>query len=186
MRIHAWTAGTLLVVLAIAGCTSSRPSDRVTPPHATPPHTYAIPPRSTTPPPARSPVAEVYIAALGGRAHPEDRGAEPQTYVRDRAYCSEALARPPCRPSPIPADVQAAVVAALGPRVHFTAHPPKHPDFRTRSVVTLGPPAIKGDRAIVTVETSCGPLCGQGETLVLGRRGGHWVRTGVTGPSWIS
>ncbi len=109
-----------------------------------------------------------------------------RTYVFDHTVCSQALRQPPCPPAPIPDSVQAQVVSALGPEVVFTAKPPTRLSLRNQIVVTLGAPKIADDRATVTVETNCGPLCGEGEVVVLARRGAGWVRTGTTGPHWIS
>lgn len=124
----------------------------------------------------------MFVAALGGTSGI----GSGRTYVLDSTVCSQALGLPPCPPAPIPRSVQDAVVAALGPRVIFTDHPPGHLSPASQIVVTLGAPAIEDDHATVSVESNCGPLCGLGQILVLDKRDGSWIRTGTTGPSWIS
>jgi hypothetical protein len=41
-------------------------------------------------------------------------------------------------------------------------------------------------RATLGIEMFCGPLCGDGKTLVLARTDDGWRVTGTTGPEWIS
>jgi hypothetical protein len=162
---------TALIVLAaaaaVAACTSTAQPG---PPHTTAP----VPPLLDT--------AAVFVAVLGaGTVHGSAR-----TLVFDHTVCSQALRQQPCTPVPIPDSVQDQVVRVLGPEVVFTAKPPTRLSLRDQIVVTLGAPKIGGDRATVTVETNCGPLCGAGQVVVLARRGDGWVRTGTTGPHWIS
>lgn len=128
-------------------------------------------------------LASVFVAALGNHPRPPDGGS---TLVVDHTVCSRALGVPPCPPTPIPADVQAEIRAALGPDVRFVPEPPSAVASGKRLVITLGPPHIDGDRATISVEILCGPLCGEGSTLVLHRLGDTWVRTGTEGRSWIS
>jgi hypothetical protein len=136
-----------------------------------------------TPAPDHSQVAAIFIAVLGGAAEP---GSNVRTYIHDSTVCSQMLQQPPCPPVPIPPDVQDEVVAALGPGVVFAPHPPARLRPDRIVAVTLGAPKIDGDRATVSVETQCGPLCGLGQTVVLKRTTDGWTRTGVAGPSWIS
>ena len=124
----------------------------------------------------------MFVAVLGGSG----AGRSVRTYVYDHTVCSQALRQPPCAPAPIPAAVQDQVVTALGSDVIFTAKPPTRLSPGGPTVVTLGAPKIDGDQATVTVETECGPLCGEGRIVVLARRGDGWVPTGTTGAHWIS
>jgi hypothetical protein len=136
----------------------------------------------TTRPPHLSDAAAVFVAVLGGGS----ANGSVRTYVYDHTVCSQALRQPPCAPVPIPGGVQHEVGTVLGPEVIFTAQPPTRLSPGGPVVVTLGAPRIDGDRATVTVETNCGPLCGEGQIVVLARRGSGWVRTGTTGAHWIS
>jgi hypothetical protein len=157
----------LIAVAAVAGCTSAA--------------TYH-PPRSSAPPQHLFATAAVFVAVL----RPHTANGSVLTYVFESTVCSQALRQPPCSPVPIPTSIQDQVSGALGPDVIFTAKPPTRLSPGGPIVVTLGAPHIVGDRATVAVETNCGPLCGEGQILVLGRRGDAWVRTGTTGQSWIS
>lgn len=181
----------LLAVLALgsvsvlAACSSGGGSGPGRP-HTSGPSAPTTGGSTSTNPPAVSDAAAVFVAVLGG-SHPKPSGAGPRTYIRDHTVCSQMLRQRPCPAVRIPDAVRDEIVAALGPRVIFTPSPPTRKlSPGTRIAVTLGAPKIDGDRAYVSVETNCGPLCGLGETVVLARHGDVWMRTGSTGPSWIS
>jgi hypothetical protein len=172
----------LATCAALAACTPSRPS---TPAPSSP---TARTGSSTAPPgppaPQPSDVAAVFIAALSGATH--SGSGNVRTYIRNVTVCSQALGQRPCPPVPIAQDVQDQVVAAIGSGVVFTSSLPSRLRPDRVVAVTLGAPTIEGGRAIVSVETECGSLCGLGETLVLKRTADGWERTGTTGTSWIS
>ena len=141
---------------------------------------------TTTPAPPVSDVAAVFLAVLGGEPDPGSSDPGTRMYIRDHTVCSQLLRQPPCPPVLIPHDVRDQIVDVLGPQVVFTPSPPTRLSPGRAIAVTLGAPKIDGDRASVSVETNCGPLCGLGETVVLTRTSDGWKRTGTTGSSWIS
>jgi hypothetical protein len=74
----------------------------------------------------------------------------------------------------------------VGSAVRFVSRPPVAlPPGRSRLAV-LGRAQLAGSRATVPVTVLCGPMCGEGETLVLTRSGGQWRVTGRSGPDWVT
>jgi hypothetical protein len=148
------------------------------------------PPSRLTPTGKRQTVsdeARIYAAVIGGGRSGADRKSKP-IYVMDR-FCTglmdlHSAGRGPCRPGPIPIEMQRQIRSISGAAVRFTASAPQ-PSLAA-PVVTIGTATIDGDRAQVTVDMECGPLCGQGETSILTRYGDEWRVTGSTGPAWIS
>lgn len=124
--------------------------------------------------------AAIYAAALSD--------AVPPVWVRS-SICNEvptSPATPRCRDAVIPRAVQHAVVGLLGRAVRFAADPPVPRTPRAGSVVGFGRLQVSGDSARLGMETVCGGLCGQGETLTLRLRDGRWQVSGSVGPRWVS
>jgi hypothetical protein len=127
----------------------------------------------------------IYAAAIGGGRTPEPVRA--QIFVRDHTCGSVPLRRGvPCSDTPIPVDVQRMVRKLLGTRVQFSDHPPNPSGSGDPTVIVFGDLRVTGHRATLGMELLCGPLRGNGRTLVLTRRAGQWQVTGSTGPEWIS
>ena len=128
--------------------------------------------------------AAVYVAALSGG--PAPHRLTHRVFVRDQE-CADVVSMPVsrCHGPAVPTDVQRRVRAALGPAVVFRAEPP--PVTRTHiPVVTFGPLTVTASGAArLQMETVCGALCGQGQTLVLRRHDGRWQVSGTTGPQWV-
>lgn len=154
-------------------------------------HTVGGNQRATRPDPTSAPatapqtVAAIYAAAIAGGA--------PTPLAHDvrvnRAVCATVPAPPDgrgCVGEPIPLAVQRRVRAVLGPRVTFASDPPVSYRATGTVVVFLGRLVVAGNRARLGVDTLCGALCGQGETLVLHRAHGMWQVTGTVGPRWVS
>jgi hypothetical protein len=174
----------------MTGCSSTAPSARpgTTAPPTDTPSSGAV---STSPPaPSVSEAALIYAAVLGGHSDTAS-GLRRIVYLRDR-FCTGMVSidkRGPCEPGPIPPALRRELGRLVGPNLRITANPPPpgRPYSTSRSVdVQLGTITRVGPTARVAVDWHCGPMCGQGETLVLGKRGGTWVVTGRTGFSWIS
>lgn len=124
--------------------------------------------------------AAIYAAALSDTARP--------VWVRNHV-CNQVPTSPAtshCRDAPIPRAVQHAVVDLLGRAVHFAANPPIPRTPRAGSIVGFGRLQLHGDSARLGMETVCGGLCGQGETLTLRLRDGRWQVSGSVGPRWVS
>jgi hypothetical protein len=129
--------------------------------------------------------ARIYAAALTNGPHPQRIDAP--LYVRDQV-CATVVTKPgaPCDDAAIPVAVQREVSRLVGPTVRFAANPRVPLDAGDRAVIVFGRLTIKGDGATLGIEVLCGPLCGQGQTLVLSERVGQWRVTGTTGAEWIS
>lgn len=124
--------------------------------------------------------AAIYAAALSGAARP----IWVRNHICDQVPASPAT--PQCRDAPIPVAVQRQVVDLLGGAVRFAGQPSVPELPRGGTVVGFGPLRVRGDRARLGMETVCGGLCGQGETLVLRMRDGRWQVAGSVGPRWVS
>jgi hypothetical protein len=186
-----WVGVAALALLTTACSTAERPGGQRPPtavhtrPHATPS------PSSPTPRPV-SDEARLYAAALGG---PDDRNVASKlrrvTYLVAQ-FCTGMIdieKRGPCRPGPIPAGLQRYLQRLMGPGLRITDDPPV-PRLTRRIggtvIVQLGRADVHGTRALVAVDYHCGPVCGQGETLVLTRTSHAWAITGHSGQAWIS
>ena len=132
--------------------------------------------------------ADVYVAALSGG--PVPHRLLRRVYVRDH-LCADVVSVPVsrCHGPAVPPQVQARVRAVLGPAVTFGDDPPV-PARTGIPVVTFGPlrAGVAGGRttARLQMETVCGRVCGQGQTLVLRHYRGRWQVSGTTGPQWLS
>lgn len=132
--------------------------------------------------------AALYVTALSGGPTPH-RLAH-RVYVRDRV-CADVVSMPVsrCHGPSVPTAVQRRVRAMLGPAVVFRPDPPS-PTVTGIPVVTFGPfgPRTPVGRVPVhlQMQTVCGALCGQGQTLVLRHHDGRWQVSGTTGPEWVS
>jgi hypothetical protein len=129
--------------------------------------------------------ASVYAAVLTG---PRRQGIVRPVWVAS-SICRSIPTTPKaatCADAAIPPAVQRKVEELLGPQLRFTASPPlpRHPG--DAPVVEFGRLDVRGDWARLGIETFCGPVCGEGQTLVLRLRGGHWRVTGSVGPRWVS
>jgi hypothetical protein len=126
--------------------------------------------------------AEIYAAALAGLAGPGRR-----VQVRGRVCAGDATGPvAACTGEPIPAAVAHEVSRLVRGGVRFVEQPRRPYRPGDPPVVTFGPLDIAGPRASLRRELLCGPLCGQGETLVLRRIDGRWRVTGTQGPEWVS
>jgi hypothetical protein len=130
-------------------------------------------------------LASIYAAALAGpRPHPLARRVwVASTICRSIPTTPKAAA---CADGLIPSAVQRRVETLLGPRLRFASKPPVPRRPGDAPVVEFGRLDVRGDQAWLGVETLCGPLCGEGQTLVLRLRGGYWRVTGSVGPRWVS
>jgi hypothetical protein len=90
-----------------------------------------------------------------------------------------------CADGVIPIDVRRRIVALLGGRVNFVQNRPSPARRGDPPVIVLGRSPVGGATATLDVDVRCGPMCGQGETLVLSRSGGAWQVTGRSG-IWVS
>jgi hypothetical protein len=129
--------------------------------------------------------AQIYAAALsGGVAAPQ---SVRRVWVSDRICRAipTSLTASACTDARIPPSVQRQVIALLGPRVRFAATSPPRPS-PDAPVVRFGGLVVHGERAELGMETRCGPLCAEGQTLVLRERNGQWRVSGSVGPSWVS
>ena len=132
--------------------------------------------------------AALYVAALSGG--PAPHRLTHRIYVRDRE-CADVVSMPVshCHGSSVPTTVQRRVRGVLGPAVVFAVDPPS-PTVTGIPVVTFGPLRPRSPVGRVAVhlqmQTVCGALCGQGQTLVLRRHDGRWQVSGTTGPEWVS
>ncbi|WP_375482849.1 hypothetical protein [uncultured Jatrophihabitans sp.] len=135
--------------------------------------------------PARQ--AAVYVAALSGGPAPHRLAR--RVYVRDR-QCADvvSVAVSRCHGPAVPQQVQRRVSQVLGPAVVFRTDPPTSSETGV-PVVTFGPLRVGGRSghviARLQMETQCGSLCGQGQTLVLRWHRGRWYVSGTTGPQWV-
>jgi hypothetical protein len=167
----------LAIVLALAACTSS--------PGAVSPggSLHATPSMHSRPEP--SDLARIYAAAVGGHVARLHR----TTYLIGH-FCTgmvDIASRGPCRAGPISAGMRHALVRLLGSRLRITERAPSTvPGRRGPVVIRLGSADVRGTTARVPIDTYCGPLCGEGMTLILKRTGGQWAVSGQTGFSWIS
>jgi hypothetical protein len=89
-----------------------------------------------------------------------------------------------CHAGPIPPRLQQQIRGITGPHVVFTDRVP--PPTLDAAVVRLGTITFERRRALVAIDSSCGPLCGSGQTDIVVRRGAAWEVVGTTGLSWIS
>jgi hypothetical protein len=130
-------------------------------------------------------IAQIYAAALVGG--PSSSKSPVRIYVRDHV-CTAVPTNPgvQCDDRPISAEVQRSVRKLLGNKVEFVAHTQAPRRQGVSAVIVFGALTVTGAHATLGMEVLCGPLCGQGETLVLTRRDGRWRVTGTTGPEWIS
>jgi hypothetical protein len=193
MAGHRWWASVLAVALMATACSSNGSAQQESPPtaphstpQATPPTTDSVPSQSV------SDEARLYAAALGG----PDRGNVASkmrrvTYLIAH-FCTGMIAidrRGPCNAGPIAPGLQRELLRVMGPGLRITDNPPQ-PQLKGRMggtvIVQFGSADVHGNEARVAVDYRCGPLCGQGETLVLTRTGEVWTITGHTGRSWIS
>lgn len=130
--------------------------------------------------------AQIYAAALAGG--PDPQPLQHRLYVHDRvcdSVPSQELTAT-CEGARVPAAVQADVRALVGPRVRFLAAPPPPDRVGDATVVSFGALHVRDDRATLAMQVLCGPMCAQGETLVLRRHDGQWQVSGTTGPAWIT
>jgi hypothetical protein len=134
--------------------------------------------------PSVSERAQIYVAALSRNLHPGV--ARVPIYVHIHVCRSVASAPAGCDDGGIPVDVQREVTAMLGDAVRFIPQAPNPQGVEDPAVITFGELAVAGDHATLGMQTLCGPLCGQGQTLVLAKAQGTWRVTGTTGPEWIS
>lgn len=133
--------------------------------------------------------AQIYAAALSGAARP--RRLPRPMWVDSRVCAAVPLTLPTrsrttCADGVIPATVRREVVAVLGARLRFALQPPVPRGPGDPPVVQFGRMVVRGDRARLGVETRCGPVCGEGETLLLGRQDGRWQVLRSVGPRWVS
>jgi hypothetical protein len=129
--------------------------------------------------------AEIYAAALvhGGYGEP---GAGPSRVIRI-AICETVDQQPAgedCNDGQIPIEVQRQVCSLVD--VQFVEHiaSPQRPG--DSAIIVFGALSVQDDHAMLGMEYLCGPLCGQGQTLILAKTDGTWRVTGTTGPAWIS
>jgi hypothetical protein len=134
--------------------------------------------------PSVSERAQIYVAALSRHLHPG--AARVPIYVHSSVCRSVASAPAGCDDGGIPVDVQREVTAMLGDAVRFIPQAPNPQGVEDPAVITFGELVVAGDHATLGMQTLCGPLCGQGQTLVLAKAQGTWRVTGTTGPEWIS
>lgn len=146
--------------------------------------TPRVPPPGTTQ--VVSDRAQIYAAAL------EHAGMSRETRhpLLVRTHICTTVAQAPagqeCDDGIIPPDVQQAVVTSLGDAVRFADDPPFPRDPGDSTIVVFGELVLTGDQAELGMEYGCGPLCGQGSTLLLDRSDGAWTVTGASGSGWIS
>ncbi|MDT4912117.1 MAG: hypothetical protein QOC66_1245 [Pseudonocardiales bacterium] len=129
--------------------------------------------------------AAIYAAALIHRSEPSTPAG---VDVRDR-ICEKAITDPgtKCRDSAIPLSVRREIAQLMPYGVHFVAREPGALNGTAPPLIVFGALAItSGKRATLGIEMFCGPLCGDGKTLVLARTDDGWRVTGTTGPEWIS
>jgi hypothetical protein len=127
---------------------------------------------------------QIVALALGG-----GKGAGTHSPTRvyvDERYCRiiDAGRRGPCSVRPIPDQVRAGVLKVVGSAYRFVGQRPE--PSRTRIVVALGAPVIRGDSATIAMDSMCGPLCGSGTTIQLRRDAGRWHEVGERKNDWIS
>jgi hypothetical protein len=134
--------------------------------------------------PSVSERAQIYVAALSRNLHPGV--ARVPIYVHSHVSRSVATAPAGCDDGGIPVDVQREVTAMLGDAVRFIPQAPNPQGVEDPAVITFGELVVAGDHATLGTQTLCGPLCGQGQTLVLAKAQGTWRVTGTAGPEWIS
>ena len=133
---------------------------------------------------ALSTEAAIYEAALRDGPAP----AAGDRYVESVRCRGTKPGLEPCDLQPIPQSVQDEVRAAL-PDVRFVTRAETaglHGGVLVRfGRITYSDGAAT--RAYLPVDVYCGPLCGEGTTLVLTRQAnGTWAVTGRAGTSWIS
>lgn len=136
-----------------------------------------------SPPPTRGPdIADIYLDVLGG---PRVSSSH-EVRVLDRE-CADVPSRPTvdCQGPPIPARVQARVVAEVGSHLRFVASVEWPTDIGQPAIVGFGPLHVSGTSATLGVESVCGPLCGSGDRRTFAVRDGRWVQVGSE-PTWIS
>jgi len=136
---------------------------------------------------ASSPDAAIYIAALRGRPTPGASLNFNGVYV-ESVRCRATDPATPCDLQPIPADVQADISAAL-PEVRFVTRVQAARLHGVELVrfgqITYSDGSAK--RAFVPIGVHCGPLCGEGTTLILAQQqDASWKVVGTTGIGWIS
>ena len=131
---------------------------------------------------SRTGEAQIFARLLGGSS------GTARVFVSDR-FCDGLLEvetgkRGSCLAGPIPASLQRQIRTITGTRVVFTGQLPQP---GPSVVVHFGTALIVDDHAAVAYDVNCGPLCGSGETALLTRVDGDWVRTGTgKGYQWIS
>jgi hypothetical protein len=144
--------------------------------------------RSALPAGSSSPIsgrAAIYAAAL---IHRSTGSVHADVYVRDQV-CATVISKPgsQCADSAVPTRVRRELAQLLPFPVHFVAQRWGPRTGWVKSLIVFGSLTItQPDRATLGIETLCGPLCGDGKTLVLARTGDGWRVTGQTGPDWIS
>jgi hypothetical protein len=128
--------------------------------------------------------AQIYAAALR-EASPS--GAD--IYVR-ALTCDSAAQRPAsddCVDARIPDQVQQELDALVASDLSFVEGNVTPVGVDDPPLVIFGALEQSGATAKLGFEFMCGPLCGQGETLVLTEQpDGRWQVTGREGPAWIS
>jgi len=128
--------------------------------------------------------AQIYAAAL--------REVSPGTTdVYIRIHTCDSAARFPasddCLDARLPDDVQRDLDALVPANVSFVEQRVNPVEVDDPPLVIFGALEESGSTAKLGYELMCGPLCGQGETLLLTRQAdGRWQVTGREGPSWIS
>lgn len=136
---------------------------------------------------ASSPVSDraaIYAAALRAHWAPSTPSA---AFVRDQV-CTTVISKPmsQCADSPIPMSVRREVARLLPFPVHFLAQRWGPQTGQVTSLIVFGTMSVAGDRATLAIEIFCGPMCGEGKTLVLARTNEIWRVTGTTGREWIT
>ena len=136
---------------------------------------------------ASSSEAALYIAALRGRPTPGAGMDLGGVYV-ENVRCTSAEPGETCDPDPMPMELQTEIRRAV-PEVHFVTRA-EAVDLHGVVLVRFGQITYSdgsATRAYVPIAVHCGPLCGEGTTLVLARQQDEaWKVIGTTGLSWIS
>jgi hypothetical protein len=184
LRHSAWIVGGLLTVavavaLPVLTARGNRPASAATAPAA--PASALIGGTGSH----FSDQAAIYAAALRHHSAPD---TPTEVLVHDHV-CATVISKPgsQCLDSAIPMSVRREVAQLLPFPVRFVAQRWGPRTGRATSLIVFGTLTINGGAAATLgVETLCGPMCGEGETLVLARSATGWRVTGTTGPAWIT
>jgi hypothetical protein len=129
--------------------------------------------------------AAIYAAVLiHGSAPSVPRAANVADHV-----CATVISKPGsrCADAPVPESVRRELAQILPFPVHFLPQRSVPGTGRVNPLIVFGTLTVTHrNRATLGVETLCGPMCGEGETLVLARTAAGWRVTGTTGIAWIS